>query len=104
MIIDPQLNLAELARPLLPELWRTLLPGPGRWRSTGAGTGSSTSAWRSNCRPCCQKLLPGCAAARSGLLPLPPAPRSAVRRCLPLGAAFAAGAGLAAVARKRRQA
>ena len=28
MIIDPQLNLSELARPLLPELRRALLPGP----------------------------------------------------------------------------
>ena len=28
MIVDPQLNLAELIRPLLPELRNILMPGP----------------------------------------------------------------------------
>ncbi len=101
MIIDPELNLAELARPLLPELWRMVLPGPQtleeHWRSHRFEYLSLAVELPT--------LLPE-AIIRLGhdpVRPLPasPAPRSAVRRCLPLGAAFAAGAGLATFARKR---
>jgi ubiquinone biosynthesis protein len=104
MIIDPQLNLSELARPLLPELRRALLPSPQtlgeHWhthRFDYLGLAVELPA-----------LLPeAITRLRQGPVspPAPPtAPRSAVRRCLPLSAAFAAGAGLAMLARKRRQA
>lgn len=101
MIIDPQLNLSELARPLLPELRRTLLPS----------VASLEEHWHKN-----RFEYLSLAVELPALLPeaitwlrqghvRPPAPStappSAIRRCLPLSAAFAAGAGLAAFARKR---
>jgi ubiquinone biosynthesis protein len=104
VIIDPQLNLAELARPLLPELRHMLLPSPQtleehwhRHRFEYLSLAAELPA-----------LLPE-AITRLHHGPLKPsapptAPPSALRRCLPLSAAFAAGAGLATLARKRRQA
>ena len=104
MIIDPQLNLSELTRPLLPELRRMLLPSPEmlqehwhRHRFEYLSLALELPA-----------LLPeGITRLRHG--PARPSARpaaapSALRHCLPLSAAFAAGAGLATLARKRRQA
>jgi ubiquinone biosynthesis protein len=104
MLVDPQLNLSELARPLLPELRRMLLPS----------LATLEEHWQRN-----RFEYLGLAVELPGLLPeavsrlrkgphaspapLAAPPPSAPRRYLPLGAAFAAGAGLAAIARKRRQ-
>jgi len=103
MIVDPQLNLAELARPLLPELRRTLLP-------SRQSLEEHWQRYRFDYLSLAVELpdrLPE-AIARLNQPPVrppiaPPPPRSDVRRYLPLGAAFAAGAGLAALARKRRR-
>jgi ubiquinone biosynthesis protein len=102
MIVDPQLNLSELARPLVPELRRTLLPS----------LQTLEEHWHRNrfeyLRLAIElpALLPeAIARLRRGpaVPPAPPAaPPSAARRLLPLSAAFAAGAGLATLARKRR--
>ena len=103
MIIDPQLNLSELARPLLPELRRMLLPSPQtleehwhRHRFEYLSLAVELPA-----------LVPeAITRLRQGhLRPAAPptAPPSAARRYLPLGAAFAAGAGLARFACKRRR-
>ena len=101
MIVDPQLNLAELARPLLPELRHILQPGPEalqehwhRYRFEYLDLAADLPA-----------LLPEAIArlrAQPALSP-PPAAQPASRRWLPLAGAFAAGAGLAALARKRRR-
>lgn len=104
MIVDPQLNLAELARPLLPQLRRTLLPTPQmleeHWRSHRFEYVSLAIDLPT--------LLPEAITDRHRGFRPPPAPPaappSASRRYLPLCAAFAAGAGLSALARKRRQA
>jgi ubiquinone biosynthesis protein len=99
MIIDPQLNLAELARPLLPELRHILLPSPQVLQEH----------WQAhrfeylNLAIELPALLPG-AIHRLRQAPgghAAPPPRRAGRRWLPV-AAFAAGAGAAALARKRR--
>ncbi len=102
MIVDPQLNLAELARPLLPELRHILQPGPEalqehwhRHRFEYLDLAAELPA-----------LLPEAIArlrAQPALSP-PPAAQPASRHWLPLAGAFAAGAGLAALARKRRRA
>jgi ubiquinone biosynthesis protein len=102
MIVDPQLNLAELSRPLLPELRHMLLPSPQaleeHWQTHRFEYLSLAVELPA--------LLPE-AITRLRQGPVrPPAPTgypSAMRRCLPLGAAFAAGAGLATFAYKRRQ-
>jgi ubiquinone biosynthesis protein len=103
VIVDPELNLAELARPLLPELRRMLLPSSEtleeHWRSHRFEYLSFAAELPYMLPEAISRLRQ--AALRS---PAPPAaPPSAPRRYLPLGAAFAAGAGLAAFARKRRQ-
>ncbi len=101
MIIDPQLNLSELARPLLPELRRMLLPSPQtldehwqRHRFEYLSLAVDLPA-----------LLPEAITRLRQDRNRPAAPRatppSAARRCLPLGAAFAAGAGVATLAHKR---
>ena len=103
MIVDPQLDLAELARPLLPELRHILLPSPRvlqehwhRYRFEYLDLALELPS-----------LLPEMMARRGDgsarPSPPPPAARSPARRWLPLGGAFAARAGLAAVARKRRR-
>ena len=105
MIVDPQLNLAELARPLLPELRRILQPSPEalqeqlqehwhRYRFEYLDLAADLPA-----------LLPE-AIARLRAQPTlsPPPAQLTSRRWLPLAGAFAAGAGLAALARKRRRA
>lgn len=101
MIVDPQLNLSELARPLLPELRRMLVPSrqtfEEHWRRHRFEYLSLAVDLPS--------LLPeAITRLRQGPVePAPPkAPPSVTRRCLPLSAAFAAGAGLATLARKRR--
>jgi ubiquinone biosynthesis protein len=101
MIVDPQLNLAELARPLLPELRRILMPSRHaveehwhRYRFEYLDIAAELPA-----------LLPE-AIARLREQPIRPpqqAPRLTVRRWLPLTGAFAAGAGVAALARKRQR-
>jgi ubiquinone biosynthesis protein len=101
MIVDPQLNLAELTRPLLPELRNILIPAPAaldkhwhRYRFEYLDLAAELPA-----------LLPQ-AIARLREQPTRPHsqdPGPAVRRWLPLTGAFAAGAGLAAFARKRRR-
>jgi ubiquinone biosynthesis protein len=101
MIVDPQLNLAELTRPLLPELRNILIPTPAaldehwhRYRFEYLDLAAELPA-----------LLPQ-AIARLREQPTRPHsqdPGPAVRRWLPLTGAFAAGAGLAAFARKRRR-
>jgi len=101
MIVDPQLNLAELTRPLLPELRNILIPTPAaldehwhRYRFEYLDLAAELPA-----------LLPQ-AIARLREQPTRPQsqdPGPAVRRWLPLTGAFAAGAGLAAFARKRRR-
>jgi ubiquinone biosynthesis protein len=100
MIVDAQLNLAELTRPLLPELRNILIPTPAileehwhRYRFDYLDLAAELPA-----------LLP---KAIARLREQPTRPQSqdrgpAVRRWLPLTGAFAAGAGLAAFARKRR--
>ncbi len=102
MIVDPQLNLAELARPLLPELQHILRPNPEalqqqwhRYRFEYLDLAAELPA-----------LLPEAIARLRELStpPPPPAAPPAFRRWLPLAGAFAAGAGLAALARKRRHA
>jgi ubiquinone biosynthesis protein len=101
MIIEPELNLAELARPLLPELRHILLPGRqalhehwDRHRFEYLDLLAELPA-----------LFPQALDRlrdRSGNPPPPPAARpSAARRWLPLGAAFAAGAGLSRFASRR---
>ena len=99
MIVDPQLNLAELARPLLPELRHILRPGPevlqehwNRYRFEYLDFAAELPA-----------LLPeALARLREQPAPPPPAAQPGFGRWLPLAGAFAAGAGLAALARKRR--
>ncbi len=102
MIVDPQLNLAELARPLLPELQHILRPNPEalqqqwhRYRFDYLDLAAELPA-----------LLPEAIARLREQSTPPPAPAAppASRRWLPLAGAFAAGAGLAALARKRRRA
>ena len=101
MIVDPQLNLAELARPLLPELRHILRPGPealqehwNRYRFEYLDLAAELPA-----------LLPeAIARLREQPAPPPPAAQPGFGRWLPLAGAFAAGAGLAALARKRRHA
>ena len=100
MIVDPQLNLAELARPLLPELQHILRPNPEalqqqwhRYRFEYLDLAAELPA-----------LLPEAIARlrEQSTPPPPPAAPPTFRRWLPLAGAFAAGAGLAALARKRR--
>ena len=102
MIVDPQLNLAELARPLLPELRHILRPSLEalqqhwhRYRFEYLDLAAELPA-----------LLPETIARlrEQPTRPPPPATRPASRPWLPLAGAFAAGAGLAALARKRRRA
>ena len=100
-IVDPRLNLSELARPLLPELRRTLVPSPHaleeHWRQHRFEYLSLAVELPA--------LLPEAISRLRQDHVRPPAPAparpSAARRFLPLSAAFAAGAGLATVARKR---
>ena len=101
MIVDPQLNLAELARPLLPELRHILRPSPEaleeRWhhyRFDYLDLAAELPA-----------LLPEVIARlrEQPTRPAPPAAQPAPRRWLSLTGAFAAGAGLAVLARKRRR-
>jgi ubiquinone biosynthesis protein len=98
MIVDPQLNLAELARPLLPELRHILRPSPQalqqhwhRYRFEYLDLAADLPA-----------LLPETIARLREQPTPPPAAQPASRRWLPLAGAFAAGAGVAALARKRR--
>jgi ubiquinone biosynthesis protein len=102
MIVDPQLNLAELTRPLLPELRRILRPSPKaleqdwhRYRFEYFDLAAELPA-----------LLPEVIAHLREHPARPPAPAAqpASRRWLPLAGAFAAGAGLAALLRKRQRA
>ena len=102
MIVDPQLNLAELARPLLPELQHILLPSPQalqehwhRHRFEYLDLAAELPT-----------LLPEAIARLREHPTRPPSPAAhpTARRWLPLTGAFAAGAGLAALARKRRRA
>lgn len=102
MIVDPQLNLAELARPLLPELRHMLLPSPQaleeHWRTHRFKYLSLAVELPAVLPEAITRLRQGPVRP-----PAPgPSPPSAMRRCLPLSAAFAAGAALATVARKRR--
>ena len=104
MIVDPQLSLAELARPLQPELRHILLPSPQALQEH----------WHRHRFEYLDLALelPGLlpeaiARVREGPARFPPPPAAAARpalRWLPLSGAFAAGAGLAALARKRRRA
>ncbi len=104
MIIDPQLNLSELARPLLPELRHMLLPSPQvlqeEWHRHRFEYLSLAVDLPALLPEAITRLRQGPVSPPAA----PTAPPSAARRCLPLGAAFAAGAGLATLARKRRQA
>lgn len=104
MIVDPQLNLAELARPLLPELRRTLLPSrqslEEHWRTHRFEYLSLAVELPDLLPEAVTRLHQG--PVRPSVAP--PPPRSDIRRYLPLSAAFAAGAGLATFALKRRQA
>ena len=102
MIVDPQLNLAELARPLMPELRHILRPSAEalqqhwhRYRFEYLDLAAELPA-----------LLPEAIARlrEQPTRPPPPAAQSASRRWLPLAGAFAVGAGLATLARKRRRA
>ena len=102
MIVDPQLNLAELARPLLPELRAILRPRPEalrqdwhRYRFEYLDLAAELPA-----------LVPEVIAhlRQQPFRRPPPAAQPTPRRWLPLAGAFAAGAGLAALARKRRRA
>ena len=103
MIVDPQLHLAELARPLLPELRHILLPSPQalgehwhRYRFDYLDLAAELPA-----------LLPEAIARLRQPPAAPPPPPTAAhpaRRWLPLGGAFAAGAAMAALARRRRRA
>ena len=105
MIVDPELNLSELARPLLPELRRMLLPNTAtlqeHWRSHRFEYLSLAAELPYMLPEAISRLRQG--ALRPAAPPPAAPPPSARRRYLPLGAAFAAGAGLAAFARKRRQ-
>jgi ubiquinone biosynthesis protein len=104
MIIDPQLNLAELARPLLPELRHILLPSPQALRDH----------WHQHRFDYLHlavelpALLPeAIARLREGPTRPPPPPppaagHSRTRHWLSLGGAFAAGASVATLAHKRR--
>ena len=102
MIVDPQLNLAELARPLLPELRHILLPSPQALQEH----------WRRHRFEYLDLAveLPGLlpeaiAGLRQGpASPTPPPAAPPARRWLPLTGAFAAGAALATLALKRRRA
>jgi ubiquinone biosynthesis protein len=103
MIVDPKLNLSELARPLLPELRRALLPSlqtlEEHWHRNRFEYLSLAVELPTLLPEAMIRLRRGPAGS-----PSPPAARpSAVRRCLPLSAAFAAGAGLATLAHKRQQ-
>lgn len=103
MIVDPQLNLSELARPLLPELRRALAPTrqtlEEHWRAHRFEYLSLAADLPALLPEALTRLRQG--PARH---PAPHAARpSAVRRGLPLGAAFAAGAGLAKLASRRRR-
>jgi ubiquinone biosynthesis protein len=104
MIIDPQLNLAELARPLLPELRRMLLPSPHtleeHWREHRFEYISLAVELPALLPEALARLRH---AANSSPAP-PEASRPAAHRWVPVSAAFAAGAGLATFACKRRQA
>lgn len=102
MIVDPQLNLAELARPLLPELRHILQPSPKaleehlyRYRFEYLDLAAELPA-----------LLPEAIARlrEQPARPPPPAAQLASPGWLTLAGAFAAGAGLAALVRKRRRA
>jgi ubiquinone biosynthesis protein len=102
MIVDPQLNLAELIRPLLPELRNILMPGPRtleeqwhRYRFEYLDLAAELPS-----------LLPEAVARLRAqpTRPPPPAQRPATRRWLPLAGAFAAGLGAAAVVRKHQRA
>lgn len=101
-IVDPRLDLSELAGPLLPELRRTLLPGPHaleeHWRQHRFDYLSLAVELPA--------LLPEMISRLRQEHVRPPAPAparpSAARRFLSLGAVFAAGAGLATLARKSR--
>lgn len=104
MIIDPQLSLADLMRPLLPELRHLLLPGPHtleeHWRQHRFEY-LSLAVELPVLLPEALARLRHAATARSSE---PPAPhRPSARRWIPLGAAFAAGAGAATLACKHRQ-
>ena len=103
MIVDPQLNLAELLT-ACPSCGTSCGQVPRRYNSTGTGTASNTSIWPPSCPPCCPKRSPACADSPSGPVSSPAASQSPARRWLPLTGAFAAGACLAALARKRRRA
>lgn len=100
-IIDPQFSLAELARPLLPELRHVLLPGPKALQEH----------WHNHRFEYLDIAmeLPQLFPAAIGRLhdrhakPAPPSSQPPARRWLPLGAAFAAGAALAALAGKHRR-
>jgi ubiquinone biosynthesis protein len=102
MIVDPQLNLAELTRPLLPELRNILMPSSQtleehwhRYRFEYLDLAAELPA-----------LLPAAVARlREESTRPPPQPQHpTTRRWLPLTGAFAAGVGLAALARKRLRA
>jgi ubiquinone biosynthesis protein len=102
MIVDPQLNLAELTRPLLPELRAILRPRPQtleqdwhRYRFDYLDLAAELPA-----------LLPEVIAhlREQPIRHPPPAAQPTHRHWLPLAGAFAAGAAAAALARKHRRA
>jgi len=102
MLVDPQLNLAELARPLLPDLRRMLLPSPQaleeHWRVHRFEYLSLAVELPALLPEAVTRLRQGPVLTSAPHQGSP----SAMRRCLPLSAAFAAGAGLATFACKRR--
>ena len=100
MIVDPQLNLAELARPLLPELRHILLP-------SAQVLSEYWHRYRFDYLDLAAELPETIARLRQPPAAPPPPPTAAhptARRWLPLSGAFAAGAALAALARRRRRA
>lgn len=104
MIVDPELNLAEIARPLLPELRRVLIPSPEaleehmhRYRYEYLSMAAELPAVLPNVA----SLLSHAHAGRPGPAAEPP---PAARRFVPLAAAFAAGASLGACLHRHRHA
>ena len=100
MIVDPEFNLAAVARPLLPELQHILRPGPEalqehwhRYRFEYLDLAAELPA-----------LLPEVIARLRAQASPPPYPAEELRSrpWLPLTGAFAVGAALAALGRRRR--
>lgn len=100
-IIDPDVNLAELARPLLPELRHILLPSP---RTLQEHWQHHRFDYIDLAMELPHLLPEALAHLRDGhARPAPPPPEPAGRRWLAVGTAFAAGAGAAALAGRHRR-